>query len=78
MPSPPHEYSVSCAAAVTMTELMTVTDVAIAPPLLRAPASGCVFLPARLSGNTSIYQINYTANIINISTFQGAAPPLQK
>lgn len=75
--APSHEYSVSSAAAVTMTELMTVTDVEIAPPL-RVRASGCVFLRARLSGNTSIYQINYTANIINISTFQGAAPSPQK
>lgn len=70
---PSHKYSVSSTGAVTMTELMTVMDVKIAPPHVRV-----YVLFVRLSRNTRIHQINYAANIINITTFQGMVSSFQK
>lgn len=51
---PSHEYSVSSAAAVTMTELMTVTDVEIVPH--NPPSHACV------SVCTIRHEHQYTSN----------------
>lgn len=52
-----------------MTELMTVTDVEIV--LVPSHYVHVCCLCVQLGSNSSIHQINYTANIINITTFQG-------